>query len=83
MKQQIDVIAIFDIGATAPRPLRFQILEDGVKSVVKVESIDLVQTVGAGFASRVEFSCKSTVRGRKIAYKLLYYYQDCKWEVEL
>lgn len=83
MRQAVDVLAVFDIGAASPRPLRFRILEHGIKNTVKVSDITNIQWLGAGGVTRVEYDCFSVCEGNRIYYKLMYYYRECRWEVQM
>lgn len=83
MRQSVDVLAVFDIGAHSPRPLRFKILEHGIKNTVRVSDIKNIEWLGAGGVTRIEYDCCSVCEGRHINYKLLYYYRECRWEIQL
>jgi len=83
MRQAVDVLAVFDIGAMSPRPLRFKVLEHGIKTTVKVTDILNIEWLGAGGVTRVEYDCCSVNEGRHIYYKLLYFYRECRWELEM
>lgn len=83
MKQQVDVLASFDIGSDIPRPIRFKILENGVKKAVDVSEITNTERLGAGGMVRIEYSCRSAGRSGQIEYKLLYYYAKGAWDIEI
>lgn len=82
MKQAVDVLAVFDIGAVSPRPIRFKVVESGIKKTVRVTDIQNIEWLGAGGMTRVVYDCFTVNGGRRIPYKLLYYYQECRWEIE-
>ena len=48
MRQAVDVLAVFDIGAVSPRPIRFKVLEHGIKTTVRVTDIRNIEWLGAG-----------------------------------
>ena len=81
MRQAVDVLAVFDIGAMSPRPIRFKVLEHGIKTTVKVTDINRIEWMGAGGTTRIEYYCVTVSDGRRVTYKLLYYYHECKWEL--
>ena len=82
MRQAVDVLAIFDIGATSPRPIRFKVLEHGIKTTVRVTDISNIEWIGAGGSTRIEYKCCTVSDGKRIEYKLCYYYRECRWELE-
>ena len=82
MRQAVDVLAVFDIGALSPRPLRFKVVDSGIKKTVRVTDIRNIEWVGAGGMTRVEYDCCAVNEGRRISYKLLYFYNECRWEIE-
>ncbi len=82
MRQDVDVLAVFDIGAMSPRPIRFKVLEHGIKTTVKVSDIRNIEWLGAGGVTRIEYDCVTIREGRHINYKLLYFYRESKWELE-
>ena len=83
MRQSVDVLAVFDIGAMSPRPIRFKVLEHGIKTTVKVSEIRNIEWLGAGGVTRIEYNCVTVSEGRRISYKLLYFYRECRWELEM
>lgn len=83
VRQPVDVLAVFDIGAVSPRPIRFKVLEHGIKTTVRVTDIRNIEWLGAGGVTRIEYDCTTVSNGRHIYYKLLYFYNECKWELEL
>lgn len=82
MRQAVDVLAVFDIGAMSPRPIRFKVLEHGIKTTVRVTDIRNIEWMGAGGSTRIEYDCFTVSEGRRIEYKLLYYYRECRWELD-
>lgn len=82
MRQSVDVLAVFDIGAMSPRPIRFKVIEHGIKTTVKVSDIRNIEWLGAGGVTRIEYDCQSVCEGRRIGYKLLYFYNECRWELQ-
>lgn len=83
MRQAVDVLAVFDIGARSPRPLRFKVLEHGIKTTVKVTEIRNIEWLGAGGVTRIEYDCTTVCEGHHIFYKLLYFYRECRWEIQM
>lgn len=81
MRQKVDVLAVFDIGAASPRPIRFKVLEHGIKTTVRVTDISNIEWLGAGGVTRIEYDCTTVSNGRHIEYKLLYFYNECRWEL--
>ena len=82
LRQAVDVLAVFDIGALSPKPLRFRIVDSGIKKTVRVTDITNIEWIGAGGTTRVEYDCCTVHEGRRILYKLLYFYHECRWEIE-
>ena len=39
MRQAVDVLAVFDVGAMSPRPIRFKVVEHGIKKTVRVTEV--------------------------------------------
>lgn len=77
MKQQVDVLAKFNIGRTLPIPLRFKMLEGGSRLAIDVYSILGMEYIGT---NRVDFSCNSlSSRGNLLNYTLSYYKKEGKW----
>ena len=83
MKQPIDALVVFEQGAAYPKPVRFKIMENGVKKAVDITEIVDVQDLGAGGMIRREYTCRSAGRNGPIEYRLLYYYTKGSWEIEL
>ena len=81
MRQAVDVLAVFDIGALSPRPLRFKV-DSGIKKTVRITDISNVEWLGAGGTTRIVYDCCTVSEGRCILYKLLYFYRECRWEIE-
>ena len=82
MKQAVDVLAVFDIGALSPRPLRFKIVDRGIKKTVRITDIANIEWLGAGGTTRVVYDCCTVKEGRRIMYRLHYFYNECRWEIE-
>ena len=82
MRQSVDVLAVFDIGALSPKPLRFRVVENGIKKTVRVTDINNIEWLGAGGMTRIVYDCCTVSEGRHIFYKLLYFYRECRWEME-
>ena len=82
MRQNVDVIAIFESGKAIPRPLRFRLIETGEKISVNVDQIRQVENLGAGFVKRFEYNCISAGQRGEIKYKLMYFTNDGKWMIE-
>ena len=77
------MLAVFDVGATSPRPLRFMILEQGIKKTVRITDIMNIEWLGAGGMTRIVYDCCTINKGRRIEYQLLYFYHESKWELEM
>ena len=82
MRQSVDVLAVFDVGAISPRPIRFKVVELGVKKTVRITDIKNIEWVGAGGVARIVYDCCTVNDGRRINYKLLYFYRECRWEID-
>ena len=82
MRQPVDVLAVFDVGAISPRPIRFKVVECGIKKTVRVTDIKNIEWLGAGGVTRIVYDCVTVNEGRRINYKLLYFYRECRWEIE-
>lgn len=77
MKQQVDVLAKFNIGRNLPLPVRFKVLESGSKLTVEVYSILGMEYIGT---NRVDFACNSLSRkGNMLNYTLSYYRREGEW----
>ena len=83
MKQAVDVLAVFDVGSRAPKPIRFKVRELGIKKTVSITNINNVEWMGAGGTTRVTYSCDTINAGRRICYSLHYFFQEGRWEVEI
>ena len=82
MRQEVDVLAVFDVGSRAPKPLRFKVRELGIKKTVPVTNINNIDWVRANGTTRVVYSCDTINAGQRISYNLHYYYEESRWEVE-
>lgn len=82
MRQAVDVLAVFDVGALSPRPVRFKVIDSGIKKTVRVTDIRNIEWLGAGGVARIVYDCCTVIEGRRIEYRLLYYYRECRWEIE-
>ena len=82
MRQAVDVLAVFDIGAMSPRPIRFKVVEHGIKKTVRITDISNIEWLGAGGMTRIVYDCLTVNEGRRLRYKLFYFYQECRWELE-
>lgn len=83
MKQEVDVLAVFDVGSRAPKPIRFKIRELGIKKTVPVTNISNVEWMRAGGNTRATYFCDTINAGQRLSYSLHYYFQECRWEVEM
>ncbi len=81
MRQAVDVLAVFDVGALSPRPIRFKVVERGIKKTVRVTDIKNIEWYGAGGMTRIVYDCLTVCEGRRIEYQLLYFYKECRWEI--
>jgi len=81
MKQDVDVLAVFETGAEYPKPVRFKLLENGIKKTVSVGRITDVDHLGAGGMLRYEYKCESPGSNGNIDYFLSYYYNSGRWEL--
>lgn len=82
MRQAVDVLAVFDVGAMSPRPIRFKVVELGIKKTVRITDIKNIEWLGAGGVSRIVYDCCTVNEGRRVNYQLLYFYRECRWEIE-
>ncbi|MBE6018834.1 MAG: hypothetical protein E7230_00620 [Clostridiales bacterium] len=82
MRQAVDVLAVFDVGAMSPRPIRFKVVERGIKKTVRITDISNIEWLGAGGVTRIAYDCVTVNEGRRIRYKLLYFYHECRWELD-
>ncbi|MBE6028032.1 MAG: hypothetical protein E7227_05395 [Clostridiales bacterium] len=82
MRQAVDVLAVFDVGALSPRPIRFKVVERGIKKTVRITDISNIEWLGAGGMTRIAYDCLTVNEGRRLRYKLLYFYHECRWELE-
>ena len=82
MRQAVDVLAVFDIGAMSPRPIRFKVVDHGIKKTVRITDISNIEWLGAGGMTRIVYDCLTVNEGRRIWYKLFYFYHECRWELE-
>lgn len=81
MKQEVDVLAAFDIGRRDPRPIRFKFLEGGEKKTVEVYSELSREYIGM---DRIDYECNSlSSRGNLLVYKLSYYRSNSRWVIEI
>ena len=81
MKQEIAVLASFDIGKRDPRPVKFRLLEDGKKITVDVYSELGREYIGM---DRIDYECNSlSSRGNLLVYKLSYFRSSSKWVIEM
>lgn len=83
MRQEVDVLAVFDIGSRAPKPIRFKIRELGIKKTVPITNINNIEWIRAGGTTRATYFCDTINNGRCISYSLHYYYLENRWEVEM
>lgn len=81
MKQDVDVLAVFETGAEYPRPVRFKLFENGIKKTVAVGRITDVEHLGAGGMRRYDYKCESLGSNGNIHYTLSYYYNTGSWEI--
>ena len=82
MRQAVDVLAVFDVGAISPRPIRFKVVELGIKKTVRVTDIKNLEWLGAGGVKRIVYDCFTVSEGRRIRYRLMYFYGECRWELD-
>ncbi|MBQ0041509.1 MAG: hypothetical protein KBS56_05715 [Clostridiales bacterium] len=81
MKQMVDVLVAFDIGRRDPRPIKFKFIESGKKLTVNVYSELSREYIGM---NRIDYECNSlSSRGNLIVYKLSYYRNEGRWEIEM
>ena len=83
MRQPVDVLAAFNTDSDIPRPVRFKILENGIKKPVDVTEIINTERLGAGSMVRIEYTCRSAGRNGPVSYKLMYYYAKGSWEIAI
>lgn len=81
MKQEVDVMAVFEQGKKNPRPVKFRCIESG-----KRLTVDVFQILGSEYigTKRLDFECNSlSSRGNLLVYKLQYYRDDGRWVMEI
>ena len=80
MKQEVDVVAVFEQGKRNPRPVKFRLREGG-----KRLTVDVFQILGSEYIGtrRMDYECNSlSSRGNLLVYKLQYYREDGKWIID-
>lgn len=80
MKQEVDVVAVFEQGKRNPRPVKFRLIEGG-----KRLTVDVFQILGSEYIGtrRMDYECNSlSSRGNLLVYKLQYYREDGKWIID-
>jgi hypothetical protein len=82
MKQEVDVLAVFDVGSRAPKPIRFKVRELGIKKTVRVTNINNIEWIRANGTTRAVYYCDTINAGQRICYNLHYFYNENRWEVE-
>jgi hypothetical protein len=76
----IEMIAVFDKKGT-PKPLRFQIEEDGVLHTVKVDKIVSSESIRPAGMEALVFRCQSVISGIQKQYELIYRIKPHQWEL--
>lgn len=82
MRQDIDVIAIFESGKRKPRPIRFKLLEINEKISVNIDHITGTEEKGAGLVKRFEYYCESVGIKGVIKYKIIFLMVENRWVLE-
>ncbi len=71
MKQEVEVLTIYEIGKREPKPIRFKLVENGEKKTIDVYSELGREYIGM---NRLDYECNSlSSKGSLIVYKLSYY----------
>lgn len=81
MKQEVDVMAVFEQGKRNPRPVKFRCIESG-----RQLTVDIFQILGSEYigTKRLDFECNSlSSKGNLLVYKLQYYRDDGRWVMEI
>lgn len=77
MKQEIDVVTVFNRGESCPKPIKFRIIENGTKLTVDVYDVLNYDYIGSNI---INYECNSiSRRGNLLTYKLQYYRKESKW----
>lgn len=77
MKQEVEVLTIYEIGKRDPKPIRFKLVENGIQKTVDVYSVLGKEYIGM---NRLDYECNSlSSKGNLIIYKLSYYRNEGKW----
>ena len=77
MKQEVSVLAVFNIGSKDPKPVKFKVIEEGDKKTVNVYSVLGKEYIGM---DRIDYECNSlSERENLINYKLSYYRSNCRY----
>lgn len=77
MKQDVDVVTIFERGHREPIPLRFKYIEKGSKLSVDVYDVLSYDYIGM---NRIDYQCNSlSKRGNLIVYTLQYFRNEGRW----
>ena len=76
----VKMIAVFDEKG-APTPLRFQIEEEGVQRVVKVDQVVSTESIRPAGMDALVFRCQSGIRGVLTRYELIYRVKAHQWEL--
>lgn len=81
MKQEVDVMAIFEKGKREPRPVKFRMIESGGKLTVDVVDILSCEYIGM---NRIDYECNAiAMSGKILSYKLIYFISDRKWIISV
>lgn len=81
MKQEVDVMTVFKKGERQPRPLKFRMMENGVKYSVDV--VDILRYDYRG-TNRIDYECNAvSSKGNMINYVLQYYRNEARWILEI
>lgn len=77
MKQDVDVVTVFERGSRQPRPIKFRYIENGVKLTVDVVDVLNFDYVGM---NRIDYECNAmSKRGNMINYTLQYFRNEERW----
>lgn len=80
MKQEVDVMAVFEQGNRNPRPIKFRLIENGINLTVDVFQVLGSEHIGT---RRLDYECNSlSSKGNLLVYKLQYYREDGRWVIE-
>lgn len=77
MKQEVDVVTIFNRGSRQPKPIKFRLIEKGETLTVDVFDVLSFDYIGQ---NRIDYECNAlSKKGNLIKYVLEYYRNEGRW----